>query len=58
MTAATSNRRILVVDDNRAIHDDFRKILVPPRERGDAAFDAMEAELFGAAAPAADTQRF
>ena len=23
----TSNRRILIIDDNRAIHDDFRKIL-------------------------------
>jgi CheY-like chemotaxis protein len=24
---AERNRRILVIDDNRAIHDDFRKIL-------------------------------
>jgi len=24
------NRRLLVIDDNRAIHDDFRKILSPP----------------------------
>ncbi len=39
------NRRILIVDDNRAIHDDVRKILCgrPTGEVGD-----LEAELFGA----------
>ncbi len=26
-TQPSSNRRILVIDDNRAIHEDFRKIL-------------------------------
>ena len=26
---AEKNRRILIIDDNRAIHDDFRKILSP-----------------------------
>ncbi|EPX64260.1 hypothetical protein D187_005394 [Cystobacter fuscus DSM 2262] len=53
MTAPTitPNRRILVVDDNQAIHQDFRKILCPPPAT--AALDAMEAALFGdvAAAP-------
>ena len=39
------NRRILVIDDNRAIHDDFRKILSPGTSA--AALDAAEAELFG-----------
>ncbi len=39
------NRRILVCDDNRAIHDDIRKIL-RGRERSDLA--DMEAALFGA----------
>ncbi len=38
------NRRILVVDDNRAIHDDFRKILSPVTA---AALDASEIALFG-----------
>lgn len=38
--------RILVVDDTRAIHDDFRKILLPPET---TALDRQEAELFGAA---------
>jgi signal transduction histidine kinase/DNA-binding NarL/FixJ family response regulator len=43
MTAA--NRRVLIVDDNRAIHDDFRKILqaAPASE-----VDDLEAQLFGA----------
>jgi diguanylate cyclase len=42
------NRRILVVDDNRSIHDDFRKILSGGREnRGE--LDALDAELFGTA---------
>ncbi len=30
------NLRILVIDDNRAIHDDFRKILCADSSRGDA----------------------
>jgi two-component system, sensor histidine kinase and response regulator len=29
---ATDNRRILVIDDNADIHEDFRKILVPPKD--------------------------
>ncbi|MEN9574563.1 MAG: hypothetical protein RL514_2418 [Verrucomicrobiota bacterium] len=41
-----SHRRILVVDDNQEIHDDFRKILGAP-DATDAALDAAEARLFG-----------
>ena len=42
------NRRILVVDDNRSIHEDFRKILSGGREeRGE--LDALDTELFGTA---------
>ena len=40
------NRRILVVDDNRAIHDDFRKILSPGTVAA-AALEVTEAQLFG-----------
>ncbi len=40
------NRRILVIDDNRAIHDDFRKILCPDTIVA-AALDVTETELFG-----------
>jgi diguanylate cyclase (GGDEF)-like protein len=40
------NRRILIVDDSPAIHEDFRKILAPPKEP-----DLSQAEhlLFGSA---------
>jgi two-component system cell cycle sensor histidine kinase/response regulator CckA len=41
------NRRILVIDDNMAIHDDFRKILGAPAA-ADAELDAFESRLFGA----------
>ena len=43
------NNRILVVDDNASIHDDFRKILAPPSARAES-LDAAEAALFGHAA--------
>jgi signal transduction histidine kinase len=38
-----TKHRILIVDDNRSIHDDFTKILQPRR---DLALDTLEAELF------------
>lgn len=38
------NRRVLIVDDNRAIHDDFRKIL---QRRESLELGDLEAELFG-----------
>jgi two-component system, cell cycle sensor histidine kinase and response regulator CckA len=41
------HQRILVIDDNSAIHDDFRKILGPPTA-SDAELQAAEARLFGA----------
>src|SRR5690349_13424535 len=43
------NRRILIVDDNRAIHTDFRKILAPASAVAAAAADLVDAEakLFG-----------
>jgi two-component system, cell cycle sensor histidine kinase and response regulator CckA len=40
------NRRVLVIDDNRSIHDDFRKILSPATAKA-AALDATEAAVFG-----------
>src|SRR5579863_716464 len=41
------NNRILVIDDNRAIHADFHKILLGTGNR-DAGLNAAEASLFGA----------
>src|SRR5271165_7181693 len=46
------NCRILVIDDNQAIHADFRKILCPPEQSG-ADFQAQEAAFFGEAVPVA-----
>jgi predicted signal transduction protein with EAL and GGDEF domain len=44
-----TNNRVLVIDDNRAIHDDFRKILGGNSARQGLA--SIESALFGDAAP-------
>ena len=41
----TDNRRILVIDDNVSIHEDFRKILVPPKDSD--SLDQARVALFG-----------
>ncbi|MBH0202208.1 MAG: hybrid sensor histidine kinase/response regulator, partial [Nitrospira sp.] len=41
----TDNRRILVIDDNVNIHEDFRKILAPPQEAD--SLSHARAALFG-----------
>jgi len=41
-----TNRRILIVDDTAAIHEDFRKILAP-REKTEYSLSCAEATLFG-----------
>jgi diguanylate cyclase (GGDEF)-like protein/PAS domain S-box-containing protein len=41
----SQNRRILLVDDTSAIHEDFRKILMP-QAQGRTALGAVEAALF------------
>jgi signal transduction histidine kinase len=50
MCMSAPNRRILVVDDNPAIHQDLRKILAP--ETPSARLTNLEHALFGAAPPA------
>jgi len=47
MSAHEKNRRILVIDDNHAIHEDFSRIL-RPRDESKKGLDDMEKELFGA----------
>ncbi len=44
-----ANRRILVIDDNVAIHADIRKILCPSYSASAASLAALEEELLGAA---------
>jgi two-component system, NtrC family, sensor kinase len=46
-----TNRRVLIIDDNQAIHADFRKILCPSQTT--VVLDRVEASLFDA--PAAPT---
>ncbi len=41
------NRRVLVIDDNVAIHEDVRKILCPPINDSASALAALESELLG-----------
>ena len=41
-----NNSRLLIVDDNQAIHEDFRKVLGPKREAS-GKLDEAEAALFG-----------
>jgi len=50
------NLRILVIDDNRSIHGDFRKILA--NERANDEVSAMEAALFGKAVDPNPAVRF
>lgn len=41
-----ANKRVLVVDDNPSIHEDFRKILSQSNDRNDA-LEQAETQLFG-----------
>ena len=49
--------RILIIDDNPAIHDDFRKILTPETAVADQ-LDKAAAAVFGAVSPAAAVPAF
>lgn len=54
-----ANRRILIIDDNAAIHSDFRKVLGAQAEHSaQAALDVLEASLFGDAATIATRPNF
>src|SRR6202140_4277168 len=53
------NRRILIIDDNAAIHLDFRKVLgVQAEHTAQAALDVLEANLFGGDAGASARPNF
>lgn len=47
------NRRILLIDDNPAIHEDYRKILGVAPKTTDTSLSAMESALFGGSSPGA-----
>lgn len=42
-----TNTRILIVDDNESIHNDFRKVLIRRKSADHRALDNLESELFG-----------
>src|SRR5438105_15787149 len=48
MTDDLRNHRILVIDDNEAIHEDFRKVLAARNDR--VALDELKSALLGAPA--------
>jgi diguanylate cyclase (GGDEF)-like protein len=53
------SRRILIIDDNAAIHHDFRKVLGPqPDQSAQATLDLLEADLFGTAVATAVRPNF
>ncbi len=57
LPADKSNRRILIIDDNRSIHEDFRKILSPGTST-QAALDTAESALFGSPMPVVRQTQF
>jgi two-component system cell cycle sensor histidine kinase/response regulator CckA len=58
LTAPLDNNRILIIDDNPAIHEDFRKILGPADAKLAQELDEDEAALFGDTANNARTWSF
>jgi two-component system, cell cycle sensor histidine kinase and response regulator CckA len=52
------NHRILIIDDNPSIHEDFRKILGPADAKLAEELDATEASLFGDHAGSSSAQNF
>ena len=57
LLAFPPNHRLLVIDDNQAIHADFKKILQPADDLS-ASLAAAGAELFGEAVPRMGTANF
>jgi two-component system sensor histidine kinase/response regulator len=53
---ATDNRRILIIDDNADIHEDFRKILAPPKDSD--TINQARAALFDEASPQGRSEQF
>ena len=58
LTSQPNNHRILIIDDNPSIHEDFRKILGPADAKLAEKLDATEASLFGDQAGSSSAQNF
>ena len=50
--------RILLIDDNAAIHGDFRKVLGGPGESGRDVLTLLEADIFGVGTETAERPSF
>jgi diguanylate cyclase len=58
-STVVNHRRILIIDDNAAIHHDFRKVLIADAEyTAKAALDSLEAHILGESAIATDRPSF
>src|SRR5437868_14131767 len=57
-TSQPHNHRILIIDDNPSIHEDFRKILGPADAKLAEELDATEASLFRDHAGSSSAQNF
>src|SRR5438093_2171993 len=57
-TLQPHHHRILIIDDNPSIHEDFRKILGPAGAKRAEELDATEVSLFGDEAGASRAQNF
>jgi two-component system, cell cycle sensor histidine kinase and response regulator CckA len=58
LTSQPDSNRILIIDDNPSIHEDFRKILGPADAKLAEELDAAEASLFGDTADISRTWSF
>ena len=58
MNVQTEKSRILIIDDNQSIHDDFEKILASGSGRTEAALEDLESRLFEAAPAATVEEEF
>jgi diguanylate cyclase (GGDEF)-like protein len=58
MDDASQNRRVLVIDDNHAIHHDFQKVFRSDADAAEATLNQVRAALFGGQQPLQEPQRF
>lgn len=58
MDDANQNRRVLVIDDNHAIHHDFQKVFRSDAGTAEATLNQVRAALFGGQQPSQEPERF
>lgn len=58
MDGANQNRRVLLIDDNHAIHHDFQKVFRSDADAGEATLNQVRAALFGGQQASQEPERF